>query len=147
MFGQVVDQVFSKDTGDRLTPNASVLDTGANIKRVPLGSVLDFYRPKASNRLTFWCPLIFCTDFSSEPVLNPEHLVGDVLHTTDGGVSQYIGGAIFGVTIKHSEHVLGVKGNTAKVRHKAAAHRLRAMLDDWHLSDECKGDKIDSPSL
>ena len=60
-----------------------------NIKSLPVGLRLHFHRPNPQNGLVFWSPLLFKDESDDENPIEPEQLVGDVLHTIDGGVCQF----------------------------------------------------------
>ena len=84
-------------TGDRLEPSRDVPNPMVNIKSLPVGLRLHFRRDDtfAQNRLVFWSPLLFKDESDDENPIEPEQLVGDVLHTIDGGVCQFAAGPIF----------------------------------------------------
>ena len=69
-----------------------------------------------------WCPLFFCRSYDNEPVLTAEQLIGDILHTGDGGTCQYTGGAIFSFIINNAAVVLHIQGGAI------SAVRLRAVM-------------------
>ena len=66
-----------------------------NIKSLPVGLRLHFHRPTPQNRLVFWSPLLFKNESDDENPIEPEQIVGDVLHTIDGGCCQFAAGPIF----------------------------------------------------
>ena len=82
--------------GDRIEEVEGVRDAvSCDVRDLSEHTLVHFYRPSTQNRLNHWCPLVFDTSYSDEPVLDGSRLVGDVLHTTDGGVSQYSAGFTF----------------------------------------------------
>ena len=82
-----------------------------------------FYRPKQTNCFLCWCPLIFDETYG-EPVLAPETIVGDILHTGDGGVAQYSSGANFRIVLDNAVTVLNVQGRTKITRDKLATWKI-----------------------
>ena len=100
--------------GDRLEVIPGCRDLGTDIRKIPIGTQLEFYRPSKLNRLTFWCELFFNVEYGP-PVLTQERLVGDLLHTGDGGVCQYAGGSNFEFLSRHAPAVFGFPNSPNKV--------------------------------
>ena len=100
--------------GDRLEIIPGCRDLGTDISKLPVDTQLQFYRPSDSNRLTFWCELFFNVEYG-DPVLTQERLVGDLLHTGDGGVCQYAGGSNFEFLLQHAPHAFGIPHSTNQV--------------------------------
>ena len=127
-------------TGDRLEWIQGCQDLRIDITALPENITVKFFRPAPTSRLTSWCALYFCDDYGGGPLVEPGQLVGDILHTVDGGCAQYCGGAIFNLTIEHAECVLGAKASTNKVvRRLRALGQIRLQMRLWALSADSKG--------
>ena len=118
-----------------------------NIKTLPVGLRLHFHRPTEQNRLAFWSPLLFKDESDDENPVEPEQLVGDVLHTIDGGCCQFTAGPIFKLFYTKPE-VLSVATFGRKKRRErrvttAIGHHLNKFFstDGKHL--RCKLDPAD----
>ena len=78
-----------------------------------------------------WCPLFFCRSYDNEPVLTAEQLIGDILHTGDGGTCQYTGGAIFSFIINNASVVLHIQGGTISAVRLRVVMTLDTMFKTW----------------
>ena len=135
----LTSNVGALKAGDRIEE----IDGGLDVVETDLGSLapgtpVHFFRPSANNRLNFWCELLYCTDYG-DPVLRGMHLVGDVLHTVDGGAKQYAGGANFKFILVHAEHTLGVHRAAQAVMETHAMRKINTSLTAWHLTPDARG--------
>ena len=95
--------------GDRIEEIEGVRDAvGCDVRSLSEHTLVHFFRPSTQNRLNHWCPLVFDSSYSDEPVLDGSRLVGDVLHTTDGGVAQYSGGSTFQLILDNAVEALRI---------------------------------------
>jgi hypothetical protein len=123
-------------TGDRLEEIEGSFDTTCDLRTLPPGTRIHFFKHNPDSRLTHWAPMFFCRRFG-EPILEPGRIVGDLLHTVDGGVCQYAAGAIFSLLVKHAAPVLGVaRHRLRRVTEQRALERLRVRLRDFYLTEE-----------
>ena len=99
---------------DRLEIIEGNPDISVDICSIAPGTTLHFFRPAKENRLIFWCELFFNTEFG-DPALGPDRIVGDLLHTGDGGVASFTGGTIFERLLHHAGPALGVLPSGNKV--------------------------------
>ena len=141
--------------GDRLEQ----IDDGCHdivecdLTKLPADTSLHFFRPNPHSRLTFWCPLIFdnCDiiddedkideedNIDEEPVLDGSHIVGDVLHTVDGGVAQYAGGSNYNLVLENAVMALKIAPGTKATVEKHAIDKINSMLNAWYLTPEARG--------
>ena len=125
--------------GDRLEPSRDVPNPMVNIKSLPVGLRLHFHRPTPQNRLVFWSPLLFKDESDDENPIEPEQLVGDVLHTIDGGCCQFAAGPIFKLFYTKPEvlsvSTLGAKKRVNRRVTTALGHHLNKFFstDGKHL--------------
>ena len=124
--------------GLRLEASREVPDNFVDIRTLTIGTRLHFYKPDNSNRLRFWCALFYCYHFGSEAALEPDAQVGDLLHTVDGGASQYLSGAIFDLFIKHAVQIFNIAGGRVEVVRKRAVVELRSCIQKWARTPEGK---------
>ena len=111
-------------------------DIAVDLSTLPEGTAVHFFRPDPAGRLTHWFPLFFNTDYDDQPILEPERIVGDMLHTVDGRVCQYAGGAIFALLVEHAVPALGVPRHRSRlVLEQRAIVVLRRKLREFYQSD------------
>ena len=81
-------------------------------------------------------PFLFDDADHGPAILNPRNLLGDILHTTDGGVSQYAGGPNFKLLLVRADYVFGVAHANQKVMQQRAMLHVNRELQRWHLTKE-----------
>ena len=82
--------------GDRIEEIPGVHDAVAcDVRTLPVDTEVHFFRPSPLNRLNHWCPLLYDLNYGVEYTLDGSCLIGDILHSVDGGVAQYAGGITF----------------------------------------------------
>ena len=69
-----------------------------------------------------------------EPVLELECIVGDILHTGDGGVAQYSAGSHFRIVLDNAVQVLNARGGTKVTREKLATWKINDFVQRWYLT-------------
>ena len=112
--------------GDRLESIQGYCDTCIDMRKLPTGTRLEFFRPRANGRLIFLCPLTCSTDYSDVPQLAANNILGDELHTGSGGVAQYAGGSNFATIIENAEHTLHVRARNQTKKTPTATRIRRA---------------------
>lgn len=120
--------------GDRLEHIEGGHDIWTDLTALPDGTSIHFFRPRKESRLVFWCPLIYDLQYQPEPTLNPTNLVHDILHTLDGGVAQYAGGAIFRFLIQHARIAFGVCARTKEAREKRAMKQINSEYNTFSVT-------------
>ena len=118
--------------GDRLESIQGSCDNCLDLRKLPTGTRLEFFRPRANGRLNFLCPLTCCTDYSDVPQLAANNILGDELHTGSGGVAQYAGGCNFAIIIENAEHTLHVRARDQHQKFMRAVIELRGLLFEWY---------------
>ena len=103
---------------DRLDEIENHIDTCSDLSTLPEGTLLRFYRPHPEHRLTFFCPLFYDLSYG-ERAVDPEDMVGDVLHTGDMGCAAVAGGSIFQLLIDEAVCVLNVRRHPTRFLQKA----------------------------
>ncbi len=69
--------------------------------------------------------------------MEPDRILGDLLHTVDGGVCQYAAAQIFTLFIKHATAALGAAPHRLKsMMEQRALARLRGMLHLFYISPD-----------
>jgi hypothetical protein len=113
--------------GDRLVSGGCIRDAYADVSALQYPAQLVFFRQATpATFLHSWSPLL------ASGLLRFDGLLGDMMHTVDGGVAQYVSGEIFKAVLTRATTLLGdAPGGKMQERLDRAACCLEADYDTW----------------